>query len=134
MYILKNIITRHKNEVARYQDDVFLFSASNLSVSDVVGIEGLWSGNNVPSSQLRIMLPPRIPMRCAGKILRRSRRRSRSLFLGNMPDTACRMICMYACVRVCEDESSRGSSKEANGTGRVKVKNPVMSELNPWKR
>lgn len=57
-----------------------------------MGIDTLWSGGRVPSSQLRITFAPNMPMRCAGNILRRSRRRSRSLFLGNIPETACRMI------------------------------------------
>ena len=46
----------------------------------------------VPSLQLRMIFPPTIPIRSDGNILRRPRRRSRSLFFGNMPDTACRMI------------------------------------------
>ena len=53
----------------------------------------LYEDGRVPSLQLRIIFPPTIPIRSDGNILRRPRRRSRSLFFGNMPDTACRMIC-----------------------------------------
>ena len=52
-----------------------------------------YDGGRVPSLQLRIIFPPMMPIRSDGNILRRPRRRSRSLFFGNMPDTACRMIC-----------------------------------------
>lgn len=48
---------------------------------------------SVPSSQLRTMFAPMIPIRGPGNMCSRSSRRSRSMFLGNIPDTACRMIC-----------------------------------------
>lgn len=51
-----------------------------------------YEDGRVPSLQLRIIFPPTMPIRSDGNILRRPRRRSRSLFFGNMPDTACRMI------------------------------------------
>jgi len=68
------------------------FSLSFWSVKAKVGFEGSKSEGSVPSSQLRTMFAPTLPILKDGKILRRSRRRSRSLFFGNMPETACRMI------------------------------------------
>jgi len=59
----------------------------------VVGFVGSQCGGSVPSSQLLRMLPPSTPMLYEGNILSLSSRRSRNLFLGNMPDTACLMIC-----------------------------------------
>jgi hypothetical protein len=59
----------------------------------VVGILGSQSGGKVPSSQLRRMFPPILPMWYDGKIRSLSSRRSRSLFFGNIPETAWRMIC-----------------------------------------
>lgn len=53
---------------------------------------GSQSGGSVPSSQLRQTFAPRIPVSLEGKTRSLSIRRSRSLFLGNMPETACRMI------------------------------------------
>lgn len=58
----------------------------------VVGCRGSQSGGSVPSCQLRRTFAPSTPMLYDGNILSLSSRRSRSLFLGNMPDTACRII------------------------------------------
>lgn len=65
-----------------------------VNVSLVVTFVGSQSLGKLPSSQLRRTLPPRTPMCSRGKMYNRSRRRSRSLFLGNMPETAWRMICV----------------------------------------
>lgn len=59
----------------------------------MTGFEGSKSEGNVPSSQLRMIFMPKMPIFSEGNIFRRSNRRSRNLFLGNIPDTACRMTC-----------------------------------------
>lgn len=69
-----------------------LCSLSFRSVNAVVGCEGSKSGGRVPSSQVLSIFAPTFPMLYDGNIFKRSRRRSLSLFFGNIPETACRMI------------------------------------------
>ena len=65
------------------------------------------SPGSVPSSHLRMMLCFNTPISSSANIRNRSNRRSRSLFLGNIPETACRMIC-------CNHERSLSTRMQCN--------------------
>ena len=50
---------------------------------------------NVPSSHRFSIFCPSAPIFSSGNILKRSSRRARRRFFGNMPDTALRIICVH---------------------------------------